>query len=331
MSAEPPRLRCVLVMQDGPSRRVGPSGVLIGRQKDCDLVTLDPVVSRRHALVRITAEGVECVPLGRAPIEINGKPSDKPQLLADGDRLAIPGLPLTVRIEAQPPDKDARKGYVLERARGGSFGIAHTPFVIGGGDTDDLIVKKWPAGVLALHVVGGELFVELRTGRAEKNDDALEEGVLEALAVGDRLACRGEEFVIARDRAAATTAVAAGTDLPVRVEIEMLPRGGRVVFAMATGERAVYLSDRRFDLLMALLRPPDGHAAGDFIDDDTVRSIVWPRNPAVSRPEINMLISRCRRDLVDAGLAGPRLIERAPGGGGTRVTLAPNAEIVVKS
>jgi hypothetical protein len=51
----------------------------------------------------------------------------------------------------------------------------------------------------------------------------------------------------------------------------------------------------------------------------------------VSRPEINMLISRCRRDLVDAGLAGPRLIERAPGGGGTRVTLAANAEIVVKS
>lgn len=331
MAIEPPRLRCVLVMRGGPSRRVGPSGVLIGRQKDCDLVTTDPSVSRRHALVRITAEGVECVPLGRAPIEINGKASDKPQLLADGDVLAVPGLELVAKIEAQPPERDRRGGFVLERARGGSFGIAHTPFVIGGGDTDDLIVEAWPAGVLALHVVGGELFVEPRAGTAEKNGAALDEGVLEPLAAGDRLAYGGELFAIAEERTAATTAVAKGTDLPTRVEIEMLPRGGRVVFSMATGERAVYLSDRRFDLMMALLRPPEGHKAGDFVDDDTVRSIVWPRNPAVSRPEINMLISRCRRDLVDAGLAGPRLVERAPGGGGTRVTLAPNAEIVVKS
>ena len=44
-----------------------------------------------------------------------------------------------------------------------------------------------------------------------------------------------------------------------------------------------------------------------------------------------MLISRCRRDLVDAGLAGPRLIERAPGGGGTRFVLGPGVQIIVKS
>ena len=42
----------MLVMPDGPSRRVGSSGVLIGRQKDCDIVAVDPSVSRRHALVR---------------------------------------------------------------------------------------------------------------------------------------------------------------------------------------------------------------------------------------------------------------------------------------
>ena len=42
-----------------------------------------------------------------------------------------------------------------------------------------------------------------------------------------------------------------------------------------------------------------------------------------------MLISRCRRALVEAGLSGPRLIERAPGGGGTRFALAPGAEVVV--
>ena len=70
----------------------------------------------------------------------------------------------------------------------------------------------------------------------------------------------------------------------------------------------------------------------DFaMDDDVVRAVVWPRNPAVTRPEINMLISRCRRDLIEAGLAGGRLLERAPGGGATRLTLAPGALVRVRS
>ena len=119
-------------------------------------------------------------------------------------------------------------------------------------------------------------------------------------------------------------------DFPSAVEIEMLPRGGLIKFRLASGEHAVYLADRRFDLLVALLQPPGGHVPGEFVTDDTVRAIVWPRNPGVSRPEINVLISRCRRDLVDAGLNGPRLIQRAPGGGGTRFTLAPGARIAVK-
>jgi hypothetical protein len=115
------------------------------------------------------------------------------------------------------------------------------------------------------------------------------------------------------------------------VVIEMLPRGGRVVMSVAGREHAVFLADRRLDLIVALLRPPAGYRAGEFIPDDTVRGIVWPRKPGVSRPEINMLISRCRRDLLDVGLAGPRLLERAPGGGATRFALAANAGVEVKS
>ena len=96
------------------------------------------------------------------------------------------------------------------------------------------------------------------------------------------------------------------------------------------GELAVNLADRRLDLMVALLRPPEGYKVGDFIPDDVVRTIVWPRNPGVSRNEINTLISRCRRDFVQAGLAGPRLIERAPTGGGTRIALAPGAVVELR-
>jgi len=327
---DPVRVRCMLDVAGGPSRRVGPGGVLIGRQSDCDIVASDPSVSRRHALVRLTGDGVEVVPLGRAPIDINGTPSTKPQALADGDELRLPGLTLAVAITIPRPDQAARPGFVLARAGGASFGIAHTPFVIGGGEADDLIVKKWPARLLSLHLAQGELFAVLHAGAATRNGEPLEIDTTVELVVGDALACRGETFLVGAGGGANATTALGGAERPVRVEIEMLPRGGRVVFSIGAGERAVYLADRRFDLVVALARPPGGHRPGEFLSDDVLRAIVWPRKPGVSRQEINMLISRCRRDLVEAGLAGPHLIERAPGGGGTRLGLAPNAEIVMK-
>jgi len=325
------RVRCVLNVHDGPSRRVGPNGLLIGRKQDCDLVSEDPSVSRRHALVRLTTDGAELVPLGRGPVEVNGKPHDKAVALSDGDELGVPGLQLSVRIDAQRPDSAVSCAWRLERARGGSFGIVHSPFVIGGGDSDDLIVKRWPAQALRLHVAQGELYVEPGAAKITHNALELPAGVMEQVFVGDTVEFRRESFLIRQAARDATTAVGSLWHLPSRVLIEMLPRGGRVVFATAGGDRAVFLADRRLDLVIALLRPPDGFAAGEFIPDDVVRSIVWPRNPAVTRPEINVLISRCRRDLVEAGLAGARMIERAPGGGGTRFALAPGALVTVET
>jgi len=319
----------MLVVPDGPSRRVGVEGVVIGRQHDCDIVAPDPSASRRHALVRVTADGAEAVPLGRGPLEVNKKKFDRAVELFDGDELALPGLRLVVQIRAHKPDATAPSAFRIERARGGSFGVAHSPFSIGGDKTDDLIVKRWPAHALRLHVAQGELFVELTTGSATHNGAPLEVGALAPVAIGDAIGCRNETFVVRGGHAhAATTALASFDVLPRRVTVELLPRGGRVVFSVGDGDRAVYLADRRLDLIVALLRPPVGYRAGEFIPDDVVRPIVWPRNEAVTRPEINMLISRCRRDLVDAGLAGPRLLERAPGGGGTRIALAAGAEVV---
>lgn len=314
------RVRCVLVMRDGASRRVGPNGVLIGRQADCDIVATDPAVSRRHALVRVTSEGAEVVPLGRGPVAINGAPHDRPHALAHGDELAMPGLALRVELAAgagEPVD-----AFVLERAGGAPLGIAHTPFRIGGAPTDDLILAGWPPSLLVLHV-GPELRVE---------DTAHAPGELRAVALGEPIACRGETFtVVAAPATAQTTAAAASSDdLPHAVEIELLPRGGLVVLHVGAGAHTVFLADRRLDLVIALLQPPAGHRPGEFVGDDVVRSIVWPRADGTGRTEINVLISRCRRDLVEAGLNGARLIQRAPGGGGTRFALARDATVTIK-
>lgn len=328
---EPRRVRCVINVPNGPSRRVGPNGLLIGRKQDCDIVADDPSVSRRHALIRLTADGAELVPLGRGGLELNGRKVERPLPLGHGDRLALPGLELAVHVEAVPPDKHASAPWRLSRERGGSFGIVHSPFAVGGGESDDLIVKRWPEHALRFHLAQGELYVEATVERATRNGDELAVGAIDALEVGDRIGFRKELFTIGRIAHDATTAVAAGSDLPTRVAIEILPRGGRVVLTTPAGDRAVFLSDRRLDLVVALLRPPEGFAAGEFIPDDVMRPIVWPRNPDVSRVEINVLISRCRRDLVEAGIAGPRLIERAPGGGGTRFAVVPGAIVTVES
>jgi hypothetical protein len=165
----------------------------------------------------------------------------------------------------------------------------------------------------------------------------LELGVLEAVDVGAEVAYGPERFVIRRaDRKVVTTAVTGvaptlPVELPRRVEVETLPRGGRLVLTFTSGARAVYLADRRFELVLALLSPGKGHGPGEFLSDDALRALVWPRAAGPSRQEINTLISRCRKDLVDAGLAGPRLIERAPCGGGTRFCLAAGAEVEVLS
>lgn len=311
---------------------MGAAGVWIGLQSDCDLVTHDPAASQRHALVRLTSEGVELVPLGREPSTRNGRVVERAVGLSDGDQIGVPGLNVLVRIEATAPIVHRPSGFVLARAKGGSFGVSHTPFVIGGAPSADLIMKDWPREpILRVHVAQGDAFVELCSGEAQLDDVALEPGELEPLPLGARIGCRGEQFTVEVTRGAAVTAVGARHELPTRVEIELLPRGGRLAFTLASGECRVFLAERRLDLIMALLRPPAGHQPGELIPDQVVRAVVWPRNPGVARVELDALIARCRRDLVDAGLAGPRLIVRAPGGGGTCFMLAPNAEIVVKS
>ncbi|HEX7836311.1 MAG TPA: FHA domain-containing protein [Kofleriaceae bacterium] len=319
------RYRCTVIFPDGVSRRVSGQGLLIGRDPACDIVLRDPAISRRHALIRASFDGVELVPLGRLPVGYNGRPCERAQLLADGDQIEVARLVFTVKVELPPPGR-TQVGYRLVRGRS-SFALSHTPFVAGGGDTDDLILDRWPAGALRFHLAQGELFVEVMTGAATRNGQPIEADTLTALGIGDVLGYLGDSFEIAGGDRALTTITGDADALPSRVVVEMLPRGGRVVFSLPGGERTVYLADRRLDLIAALVRPPPGYTPGDFIPDEVLRPIVWPRNPNVIRSEINVHITRCRKDLLAAGLAGPRLLQRSPGGGATRLALAPGCTV----
>jgi Inner membrane component of T3SS, cytoplasmic domain len=320
------RYWCHVVSPDGVSRRVGGPGLVIGRGPACDIVVADPEISRRHALIRTSFDGVELVPLGRLPVGHNGRPCERAQLLADGDQIEVAQLVFTIKIERTRPGR-THVGYRLVCGRS-SYALSHTPFVAGGSDFDDLIFERWPAGALHFHLAQGELFVEIMTGIATQNGEPIEGDTLAALGIGDVLGYCGDTFEIAGGDLERTPTIIRDTDaLPSRIVIEMLPRGGRIVFSMPRGECTVYLADRRLDLIAALVRPPPGYAPGDFIPDDVLRPIVWPRNAYVNRSDINVHITRCRKDLLAAGLAGQRLLQRAPTGGATRLALAPGCTI----
>jgi hypothetical protein len=325
--SENPRITCTLT-SGANALRITAQGIMIGREGDCDIVLEDPRASRRHTLVRLVAAGVEVVPMGRLATEVNGQAITRPTLVVTSDILTMPGFTGTVSIiEVGAPVAPAIR-TILRSQNGDSFRIASSPFVLGGAATDDLIIAHWPPSAVVIDVPRDEPHIEAKV-----------EGVLlngQPIAVGDVLAVNGDAtFALAGDwfrfeqaRSAGTTIAFAGVPVPRRVVIELLPRGGRAVFTMGDADYTVYLADRRLDFLVTLLQPPTGNP-GDYIHDDVVRGKVWPRSDGISRQEINMLISRCRRDLVAAGLPGGRLIERAPGGGGTRFVLALNAEVVI--
>lgn len=120
--------------------------------------------------------------------------------------------------------------------------------------------------------------------------------------------------------------------LVTAVALHPLPRGGRAVFTFWGHERSVYLPVRRFQLVWALLIPLSPHDAGDLIPNADLIEQVWADNSALgSRRDLNVLITRCRQDLVSAGLSAAALIERAPGGGATRLRLAPGARVTIGS
>ena len=104
--------------------------VLIGRSPHCRVVVLDPLVSREHALIRITKEDVVIEDLRSANgVYVNNIRIFEPQQLFDGDRIlvgtnevavfasAASMHPTSVPVQASlRPAKSAKAGGPTERA-----------------------------------------------------------------------------------------------------------------------------------------------------------------------------------------------------------------------
>jgi hypothetical protein len=324
-------VRAFVDLPSGVALRIGSAGLLIGRHRSCDIQLEDDTASRRHALLRVVPEGVELIVLGRQPVRVDGRPCAGAELLPGAARLSFPGFDCNVRVERV--EEDVPVDYCLRRGLD-RIPIRTSPFVIGSGASAQVVVAGWPAEALRFQVAQGQLYLDI------------EGGEVAPLHVGDHVEYAGEMFRIEhaaegntstrpladmKDRLAAAIEKVAREAGPVRateVVLEPLPRGGRVTFRFADGDRRVYLPGRRFQLISALVSPPPPLRVGEFVPDSEVVSLVWDDDDSVGgRADINVLLTRCRQDLVAAGIDPASLLERAPGGRATRLLLAPGAKV----
>lgn len=83
----------LLIAMEGPlqgQRWAVRGSLLIGREPSCDLVIADRQVSRRHARLRTTSDGVLLEDLGsKNGTNYNGIPLTEPVILQDGDSIQI--------------------------------------------------------------------------------------------------------------------------------------------------------------------------------------------------------------------------------------------------
>ena len=313
--------RAYLDLPDGVAVRIDAAGLLVGRHRTCDVQLDDESASRRHALLRLAPDGVELVVLGKQPVLVNDRPCTEAQALRDGDRVRLPGLDARVRVEAH--DDSVRVAYCLRHGRE-RFQIRAARFVIGTGASANLAVAGLPDEALVLQVAQGELYAIASEG-GTLDGAALATGEPVAVRAGAALGFGAEAFhVELADEGDASTLLTQTSPRATTVTLHPLPRGGRVTFAFPDGERTVYLPGRRFKLVSALAR-----AGGELVSDSELVPMVWDDDDEVGgRQDINVLLTRCRQDLVAAQIAATALIERAPGGRATRLVLAPGARVI---
>lgn len=316
-----------LVTPHGRRLRLTHGGLLLGRHGRCDLVFSDSKVSRHQAVVRLGTAGPEVFVMGTGVMRLNDAPIEGTAALGPGNVLTLPDAS-TLAIEETTEASSGSTCWVLQVIDGERIGLPGFPFTLGGGPYDDVQWPGWPAAALTFRQAQAALFVETSTpaglnGRVIPISEHQPIGHGDLVTVGSdalRLLAVADETLGATERVGS----APGID---RVALQFLPNGGQLQVWLGATLVELYLSELRFSLLATLLAPPAPTKPGDFIDDDALCRRIWPRNNDKDRTHINVLIKRVRDDLVRSGLNGFALLQRSPGGGGTRFTLPPGAVV----
>lgn len=261
-------------------------------------------------------------------MSVGGEPVERDRDLAAGDRIELPGLTLRVVAGDDPAPAMPASSWVV-RGRGTVFGVVRTPFTVGGSADADLRIDGWPDVAFRFHLAT-QLHLEALVPLT-LDGRALRAGEIEGLDPGAVVECEGQRFEVIAGGSFGLDSTAGGRRRPAatRIHLAFLARGGRLTVHIGGRERAVYLPERRCDLVATLLRPPPPFAPGDFIPDDVVLPRIWGGR-VMTRVDLNVLLHRARQDLVRAELDGGVFLQRADGGTATRFTLDPGTQISVE-
>jgi hypothetical protein len=305
--------------EGGAQVPLGSAGLLIGRGATCNVVVDDPDISRRHVLVLHADGGTQVIPLGKRAPTVAGHTIDGAVWVKDGDELVIGKARFVFVL---PDEAGASIGWAIE-VGGRVFPIGRSPFSVGGGKLDDLRLDGWPPQALRLLRVDRGLVAETRG--ALSVDDRIREAELCPLGPGSTITWNGERLrVIEIGPAAATLDT---TLLAVALTLEFVPNGA-LLRVTTSRDHTAWLPHKRADLVAALLSPTQGQRAGDWIADDTLVERLWGASGG-SRAQLNTLIYRARISLSEAGLDGQAMIERAPGGRATRISVSRDVAISI--
>ena len=322
------RARFWLEDQRGNRIRVAAGGATLGRHVHCDIVfpPEERHIARLQAIVQPRGSLLEVQNLGRNPIRVADDVVHDTGDLAPGQTMEVGRFRFTARSE----EVTAGVAWLLEGFGPTLVSINQTPFSIGGSNSDALLIGGWPPATLIFHLLGDTLMVET-SQQVLLGDKPLAPKTLERLRGGDQLGFQGLELrLLAAGTSGSTTILEPGEQLPRRVALHFLPRGARLQVELPSGDKKVaLLSELRTNLLACLLQPP-GHAApGDWLADDTILPLVWPRQHDKDRVDLNLLVFHTRKALIKAGIDGVSLLQRAPTGGALRFHLGPGAQVQV--
>ena len=230
---------------------------IVGRSTECQLSLDDPLVSRRHALLLVTSDGVTIEDLhSRNGVSVNGRPIAAKMDLSSGDKIGIGSQELTLLLASDVVEREILSTTLVGQRTMPKL-PAFNPEVAG--PTPPAIATVRPPPPLITGLPGGDVTTERRTdafnllgsvaekalvmGRAEEAERLLTSAladVLEASRSGRRLS---PSLIDVAARLAAKLATATSKGAWVDYVIELYHLGGRLCPAPVIDE--LYSASRR--------------------------------------------------------------------------------------